>query len=99
MKQTVSVCGFMDAFRDMDRDSHFSYDGLKALYEYLEECEDGTGEEVELDVIAIYCEFTEYENLKEFQDNYGKEYKTLADIQEETTVIPINDKSFIIQDF
>ena len=49
------------------RPDHFSYDGLIALWEYFEEYEEDTGEEIDLDVIAICCEYYEYNNLKEFQ--------------------------------
>ena len=99
MKQSINQYGFERAFAEMGRENSYSYEGKKALFEYIEQYEDDTGKELELDVIALCGEFTEYKDLKEFQDNYGKEYKTLEDIEEETTVIPINDKSFIIQDF
>ena len=99
MKKTINQDDFERAFREMEREDQFSCEGKRALFEHLGEYEDETGEDVELDVIALCCEFTEYKDLKEFQDNYGKEYKTLEDIQEETTVIPVADESFIIQDF
>ena len=45
---------------------------MKALYEELEqvaECSDsGT---FELDVVAICCDYTEFENFKEFQEQYS----------------------------
>ena len=59
----------------------------------------------ELDVIAICCEFTEYDNFQDFQDVYQMgSIKTLEDLEEHTQVIPIynGDKlteGFIIQDF
>ena len=99
MKQTVNEYQFERAFADMGRLSQFSYEGRQSLYEYFEEYEDSTGEEIELDVIAICCEYTEYENLSEFQREYGQEYKTIEDIEDHTTVITINDDSFIIQQF
>ena len=99
MKQTVNEYQFERAFKNMGRGEQFSYDGLKALYQYLVEYEEDTGEEVELDVIAICCDFSEYDNLKEFQAEYGKEYKTIEDIGDHTTVIPVDGESFIIQQF
>ena len=39
------------------------------------------------------------ENLKEFNDDYGEEYETIEDIENETIVIPINEESFIIAVF
>jgi len=97
MKQNVSKCDFMDAFKI--RKNNFSYEGLNALYNYLIDYEEDTGEETELDVIGLCCDYTEYENLKEFQTDYGKEYKTIKDIENETQVIPFGEESFIIQQF
>ena len=97
MKQNVSKYDFMDAFKI--RKNNFSYEGLNALYNYLIDYEEDTGEETELDVIGLCCDYTEYENLKEFQTDYGKEYKTIKDIENETQVIPFGEESFIIQQF
>lgn len=99
MKRTVSAHDFRQAFVDYDRAENFSYAGLGALFEYLVSLEEDTGKEMELDVIGICCDFSEYENIKEFQENYGEEYKTLEDVEELTIVIPIDDKRFIIQQF
>jgi hypothetical protein len=70
------------------------------LFDYLEEYEDSTGEELELDVIAICCEFTEFENLDDFWDNYDEDdYPNMQAIEDNTTVIPIpGSDGFIIQD-
>ena len=59
MKQTVNLYDFRDAFNRMDRADAFSYEGLEILFNGLEELEDDTGEEMELDVIALCCDFSE----------------------------------------
>ena len=59
MKTTISLSDFRDAFERMDRASHFSYDGLAILFEYLEGFEEATGEQMELDVIGLCCDFAE----------------------------------------
>lgn len=100
MKQEITKSSFRDAFRDYGRQDQFSYNGLGALYDWLEQLYDECYEnDYELDVIALCCEFTEYENLKDFQSNYGDDYKTMEDIEQETSVIMIDSDSFIIQDF
>jgi len=98
MKENISFNTFLDRFQQI-RPDNFSYEGLQALYDYLIQFEDDTGEELELDVIAFCCDFSEYESLKEFQADYGKEYESIRDIEEQTTVIMIDDESFIIQVF
>ena len=56
MKQSVNMYDFERAFKNFERMNNFSYDGLKALFEYLEDYEEDTGEEIELDVIALCCD-------------------------------------------
>jgi len=58
MKQTVDIYSFRRAFEDMDR-TNFSHEGLEVLFNGLEELENDTGEEYELDVIALCCDFAE----------------------------------------
>ena len=98
MIQTINEYQFADAFKRI-RPDNFSYDGLKALYEYLEDYEDSTGEQIELDVIALCCEYNEYEDLEEFQGDYGDDYQSIEEIEHATQVIMIDDDSFIIQAF
>lgn len=99
MKQTINKYEFSDAFVKMNRENNFSYEGRDALFNFLEEYEEATGEEMELDIIALCCDFTEYADIEEFQRDYGEEYETIEDIEQRTIVIPIDDESFIIQCF
>ena len=97
MKLYVTESMFIDAFKQSDtRKNQFSYYGLKALFEYFEEYEDSTGETIDFDMIAICCGFTEYDSLKEYNDDYGKECKEIEEIAEDTTLIKIDDERFII---
>lgn len=100
MKQAVRFCDFEDAFKDMDRAENFSYEGLKALFDYIESYEEDMGEETELDVIALCCEYVEVESLEDFNAQYGKECATVDEIDNYTQVIIIPETDrFIIQQF
>ena len=100
MKQIITESQFINAFKSWDTyKNQFSYEGLKALYNYLEELGDDIGEQIELDVIALCCEYSEYDSFKEFQEAYGVDYGSLEKVQEYTTVIKIDDNKFIIQQF
>lgn len=59
MKTTVSFYDFRDAFRAYDRGDQFSYEGLKALFDHLEQMERDNGVETELDVVALCCDYYE----------------------------------------
>ena len=98
MKQSINEYDFLKAFKEC-RPNNFSRAGLFALYDYLEQLEDDIGEETELDVIALCCEYAEYDSLAEFREDYGEDYNTMQDIEYHTTVIMIDNESFIIQQF
>ena len=96
MQQEVTKYQFHDAFKRMGRGEQFSYAGLSALYDYL----DDVDPEYSLDVIALCCEFTEYDSLEGFQEEYGDEYDSIAKIEENTLVIRIpNSDGFIVGEF
>jgi hypothetical protein len=70
MYQSVNFTDFRDAFRNHDRLDQFSYEGSKILFDYLEQYEQDTGEKIELDVIAICCDFVEVTE-EEVRDSYS----------------------------
>tara|TARA_A100001201_G_scaffold88908_1_gene77947 strand:+ start:121 stop:453 length:333 start_codon:yes stop_codon:yes gene_type:complete len=110
MKTTVNEYDFERAFKDYGRENNFSRYGLSALYRELSEYEASTGVEIELDVIALCCEFTEYESLDELieafyhEDDEQPEYieDVALMLENSTTVIHVfgpDWESLIVQDF
>lgn len=97
MKKSVSFYDFEKAFAEM-RPNYFTRAGLKALFDYLENFEAETGEEIDLDVITLCGDFAEYENIAEYNRDYGTSYKSRDEIHE-TIVIDVDDEAFIIQTF
>jgi len=99
--KTVSFSDFLEEFKNHGREDQFSYEGKKALFDYLEELSEDLGEHIELDVIGICCDYTEYDSIEDFVNDYsytiGEDIDDIEDIRDHTTVIPIDDKSFIIQ--
>ena len=98
----VSFNDFLEEFTKYDREDQFSYEGKEALFNYLWDLGEDIGEPIELDVVGLCGEFTEYSCLKEFNDAYDYtvgEINSINDIYDYTIVIKIDDKSFIIQDF
>ena len=94
MIKIINEYDFVNEFEAI-RPNQFTREGLLALFEYLAEYDEDT----EMDVVALCCSFTEYDNLEEFQGDYGDEYETIQQIAEQTAVIQINDDSFIIEQF
>ena len=103
MKQSINVYQFHDAFIHADRKENFSYAGLIALYGYLTDLEDDLGEELELDVIALCCDYSEHDldDLQREYGNYnGQQWESVEDalvwFEERTTVIPVDDDDRVI---
>ena len=70
MKQSINFHQFQDAFERMGRGTQFSYEAQRALFDYLENLEQDLGEEIELDVIALCCEYQEIEDDEEVYKQY-----------------------------
>jgi hypothetical protein len=68
MKMTLTAYDFVNQMTAI-RPDNFSRAGLFELFDYLNEI-DG---DIEFDPIAICCEFTEYENLEAYQNDYGED--------------------------
>lgn len=70
MKITVTFNDFRDTFRAYDRVDNFSREGMELLFDYLEQYEQETGTELELDVVALCCEYNE-ETPEDIAANYS----------------------------
>ena len=97
MIDTVTRHTFIDTFRKL-RPNNFSYDGLNALFDFYEELEEGTGEQIEFDPIAICCEWSEYDSFEEIKDAYD-DINTEEDLHAQTQVIPLDNGGYILLDF
>jgi inosine/xanthosine triphosphate pyrophosphatase family protein len=97
--ETVNEHSFTEAFRQI-RPDNFSYEGQKALYEYLDDLSEDIGTPIELDVIAISCEYSEYESFEELKEYYKHHFKDVESLRDYTTVLEIeNTGRLIIQNF
>jgi len=92
MKDTITEYQFTDEMRKHG----FSYEGTKALFEYLTQFEEDCDQELEFDPIAFRCDFNEYEDFEELKKDY--EVEDLEELKNNTTVIEIpNSYGLIIQ--
>jgi hypothetical protein len=53
-----------------DDNANWTRVGAFALAEYLQELEEDTGEEMEMDVVAIRCDFSQYDSLPDWGIEY-----------------------------
>jgi hypothetical protein len=102
MKQTIGFTQFVDAFRAHDRFEQFGFVALRALFDYLEELEQDIGVELELDVIALCCEWSAYPSATAAcadlaaagepvePDEEDAEQQCLEWLEYQTNVVPFN---------
>ncbi|MGL6118919.1 MAG: hypothetical protein ACRC0V_00275 [Fusobacteriaceae bacterium] len=87
------------AQQDDQRKNNFTYEGLKALYEYLDdisgEIGDGTG--LAWDWIGICCEYDEWESVEKALEYY--DFETLEQLENNTTVIQFGENKIITSQF
>ena len=93
MYQSINFSDFCDAFRNMGRDENFSYEGKRHLFDYLEQYEEETGESMELDIVALCCEYNE-DSLTDVLENYSLE--SLEELQDSTYVINYDEVSGLV---
>jgi len=104
MKTTVNSSDFINAFRAHDGRFYQmgGYPGLHALFEYLEQWEQDTGEEIEFDVVGLCCEWGHFDNVQEayaelIGGNAEDEQAMLAELEDRTVVIQYGTGCFVHQ--
>lgn len=86
MKQSIGFSQFCDGFHNMDRNDNFTYCGKKVLFDYLEEHEITCDEEIEFDVIALCCEFSE-DDWSDIASNYSIDLSDCEDDEEKIDAV------------
>jgi hypothetical protein len=87
-----------------DDNASWSYNGAHALIEFIEEIDDSCDTETELDIVALRCEFTEYDSIKDCMSNYNVSWESELDLEgmdeeeiEEAQLEWLNERTMVIQ--
>jgi hypothetical protein len=70
MKTTLTTWQIADALK-RDDNAGWSYEGSKAIAEYLDQLDQETGEDTELDIVAIRCDWSEYDSPENAAEEFG----------------------------
>lgn len=97
MKKTINKYDFRQAFANAGRGEQFSHEALELLFDYFEQLEQDTGEEIELDVIAICCEYAEG-TAEEIAESYDIDLDECEDDDEKKDAVReyLNESTFIV---
>lgn len=85
MYKIMSVWDMQKEFTECNRENYFSDEGLEAIDAYYIDCYSGgdeIGTEVEFDVIAICCEWSEYGDTVLGFDDFISDYNDLLSEEE-----------------
>lgn len=106
MFKQVSFYDFEDSFSWGYKDN-FSYEGKRALFDYIETLEEDIGTPIELDTVALCSEYAEWSSLCEAAQNYfvfegmtfwedGWELKTVEQVENEAKEF-LQDRTQLIE--
>lgn len=99
MKATLSTSQAVDLLKS-DSNARWSRSGAYALVEHLEQLEEDCGTEIEFDVVAIRCDFSEYSSALEAAQDYGfvtEENNTEEEALESEALEWLIDRTQVIQ--
>lgn len=111
--QTINTASsFINMFEQYGRGDQFSGDGLIALFDYLDQLSEDLGQDIQIDVIGLCCEYSEYDSLEDLADAYNQAFteEQLQDVEEHkvdileyfkdnTLVIEVDGGGYVIADF
>jgi hypothetical protein len=95
MHQKITFSDFTKAFHDMGYENNFSHSGLRVLFNYLEEYEDSAGESIELDVIALCCDYCE-STWEEIAEDYDIDVEGLDETDTQSEVMNYLEMNTVI---
>ena len=84
MKKTLTTYEIAALLHE-DKIAGWTRPGAYALAVYLEDLEEDLGEEMDLDIVAIRCDFSEYPSLQAWADDYFSDYEDALGLTEEST--------------
>ncbi len=76
---------------DENKNGNFSYKGLRFLFNYLEDLSEDTGKNINLDVVALCCDYVEYKNLDEYLNDFSNEHENFLNEKEIEFKCLLND--------
>jgi hypothetical protein len=102
MYESVNLNGFVNAFNKI-RPDHFTPEALDLIYEFITTYEDDTNMEIELDVIAIccdFCEMTQTEVVEAYLIPEPFENSIIRFLEDRTLLLGVtSSNTFVFQSF
>lgn len=78
----------------MDRGDNFGYKGWNAIGDYLENLSDDLGKDVEVDIVAICCDYNHVESVEDFINGYSN-----FDVPEDFKNYEVDEQLEVIREY
>tara|TARA_B100000929_G_scaffold255846_1_gene217779 strand:- start:925 stop:1272 length:348 start_codon:yes stop_codon:yes gene_type:complete len=101
--QTVNADTFIRAFDEMDRSENFTTEARYALFDYYDDISEDIGEQFELDVVAICCDWSEVDAEQAASEyDYLLDADSLAECDDDAETLDyiegvLSDETFVIR--
>ena len=95
IKETVSEARFSEVLR-ADEYASWTYGATKALFDYYEQLSEDIGEDIELDHVAIRCEWNEYDTAWDAMLQYQPDDMPTVENSEGMDLVEIQQASEIL---
>lgn len=93
--KTFNENDFINEFKAYNRQDNFSIEGLRILFESLEQTAIDCEMNIEMDVIALCCEYNE-DSIDDIIDNYGIDLSDESyDSKEELVTEYLQDNTYV----
>lgn len=93
--QTIQASDLYNLACNMQRGKQFGYDGWLAIGDYLEQLSEDLGENIEVDIVGICCDYSMAESVEDFWNEHGEyssiDPETWEDMDEEEKLDAIKD--------
>ena len=95
----------LHSFCDEMKNEDYSYAALEVLFDYYDELSEGVDQNMELDPVAIRCDFTEYVSLEEAWNDYKGEPFPDSDeeaedlLNDDTIVLSVKNGNWLVGTF
>ncbi len=74
-----------------DRYANWSHEAARLIATHLIESAESTCEAIELDKVAIRCDFSEFDSLEDFNNQQNTDYESFEELQNDRFVIGDSD--------
>ena len=84
-------------FKKCGRENSFTRVGMETLFEHLEELSEGCGWDIKIDVIELCGDYSEYDDINDYNEQNGTEYASWDEAYEDDVAVVQFDRQVFVK--